>query len=86
MLRAFSNKSPAPTKIWRGVIVTIICAAYLLIIFDYSQPPDRNDRLYFFVALFGGISGMLVYFFDFYKWYRSNQSIEESELGDNGTR
>ena len=82
MLRALSNRSPAPIKIWRGIIVTIICAVYLLIIFDYSQPAVSNDRLYFFIALFGGIGGMLVYFFDFYKWYRSNQAIEELEAAE----
>lgn len=74
MLPAWSSRGPAPARVWRGVIVTIACAAYMLIIFDFSRSPTSNERLAFMFALLGGIGGMALYFYDFSRWYRSNRT------------
>lgn len=59
-------------KIFRGVFITVACAAILFIFFDIGNMAIKEKYL-FFIILFIGVGGMLLYFFDLAKSHNGKE-------------
>lgn len=51
-------------RLWRGVFICLVCAAYLTLFVDYDQPIGRGGKYVYVSILIIGIAGMILYFFD----------------------
>ena len=60
-------------RLWRGVLLTIACAIYMLLFFDFSRPPDRSESWRFLVAIVLGMGGIVLYFFDLRRTRKADQ-------------
>lgn len=52
-------------KQWRGFFISLPCALFLLLYFNYDKPIEGWEKLLFVSALFIGMFGVALYFFDF---------------------
>nr|CCA87214.1 hypothetical protein RALSY_mp30535 [Ralstonia syzygii R24] len=52
-------------KQWRGFFISLPCALFLLVYFDYERPIVGWEKLLFVSVMLVGMLGVALYFFDF---------------------
>ncbi len=67
-------------KPWRGLIISLICSAFLMLFFEFldrSRHPAFWEYLVFVVGMFIGWAGMILFFID---WWKRDKADAEKRI------
>jgi hypothetical protein len=66
-------------KVYRGVLITLVCSVYPLFLVDYDRPLTYWGKFTYVIVMIIAMAGGMLYLFDFVRMRRKRDESEQEQ-------